>query len=347
MTRAAVVIGAGLAGLACARALAEHGCAVTVIDKGRRPGGRTCSRRDPTGRRFDHGAQYFTARGAWLRDQVAAWAHAGVIARWSPRVQRGTAPPVVPTEPWWVGTPDMGALGRHLARGLDVRSGRTVTAVARVGRSWVVRFEGAEGPEPSVHADLLVLAVPAVPCARLLAPVSALAAAAAAVVQTPCWAAMLGLRGDPSVDVDAFEARDGVIAWAAREGSKPGRPGPDPDRVQAWTVHASTAWSTAHLEAPADQVRDALAAELVTCFPRDTVTVVHAQAHRWRYARGQAPSVTTGAWFDPTLELAVCGDWLAGARVEGALTSGLAAAAGILDRGAAATAPTQAPAIEP
>jgi len=344
MTRAAVVIGAGLAGLACARALAEHGCAVTVIDKGRRPGGRACSRRDPSGRGFDHGAQYFTARGPWLREQVATWARADVIARWSPRVQRGTAPAVVPTEPWWVGTPDMGALARHLAGGLDVRSGRTVTAVARVGRSWLVRFDDGDGPAPPVPADLLVVAVPAAQCATLLAPVSTLAAAAAAVVQTPCWAVMLGLRGDGAGDVDAFEARDGSIAWAAREGSKPGRPGPDQEGVQSWTVHASTAWSTAHLEAPADRVRDALAAELVTHFPRGPITVVHAQAHRWRYARGQAPAVTTCAWFDRAIDLAVCGDWLVGARVEGALTSGLAAAAGLLDRGAAST---QGRSIEP
>ena len=60
-----LVIGAGMAGIACARALAEAGHAVRVLDKGRGPGGRMATRRVTTRAgevRFDHGAQYLTAR---------------------------------------------------------------------------------------------------------------------------------------------------------------------------------------------------------------------------------------------------------------------------------------------
>ena len=39
------VIGAGMAGLACARELAAKGFEVTVFDKGRGLGGRTATRR--------------------------------------------------------------------------------------------------------------------------------------------------------------------------------------------------------------------------------------------------------------------------------------------------------------
>ena len=48
MTRRVAVIGAGLAGLACATALARAGHAVTVLDKGRGPGGRMSARRVET-----------------------------------------------------------------------------------------------------------------------------------------------------------------------------------------------------------------------------------------------------------------------------------------------------------
>ncbi|MGB1027364.1 MAG: FAD-dependent oxidoreductase, partial [Rhodospirillaceae bacterium] len=61
------VIGAGIAGLACARICVDKGYTVTVFDKGRGPGGRLSSRRleapqssDPMV--FDHGAQYLTIR---------------------------------------------------------------------------------------------------------------------------------------------------------------------------------------------------------------------------------------------------------------------------------------------
>ena len=56
------VIGAGIAGLACATALAQAGLNVTLLDKGRRPGGRVATRRiDNT--TFNHGAQFASARG--------------------------------------------------------------------------------------------------------------------------------------------------------------------------------------------------------------------------------------------------------------------------------------------
>jgi len=44
------VVGAGVAGLACARTPRDHGVDVTVFDKGRSPGGRLVTHR------FDEGA---------------------------------------------------------------------------------------------------------------------------------------------------------------------------------------------------------------------------------------------------------------------------------------------------
>jgi len=49
------VIGAGVAGLACAERLAEHGLQVQVYDKGREPGGRV-AQRHRYGLSFEHGA---------------------------------------------------------------------------------------------------------------------------------------------------------------------------------------------------------------------------------------------------------------------------------------------------
>ena len=55
-----VIIGAGIAGLACARRLAEAGLAPVLLDKGRGIGGRVATRRMGD-MQFDHGAQYVTA----------------------------------------------------------------------------------------------------------------------------------------------------------------------------------------------------------------------------------------------------------------------------------------------
>ena len=61
---AAVIIGSGSAGLACARTLAAAGLGPVVLDKGRGIGGRLATRRVGA-MQFDHGAQYVTAQKPW------------------------------------------------------------------------------------------------------------------------------------------------------------------------------------------------------------------------------------------------------------------------------------------
>ncbi|MGZ4650485.1 MAG: FAD-dependent oxidoreductase, partial [Kineosporiaceae bacterium] len=58
-----VVVGAGIAGVACARALRRGGLGVRVFDRGRRIGGRMALHRERLGgteRVVDVGASYFT-----------------------------------------------------------------------------------------------------------------------------------------------------------------------------------------------------------------------------------------------------------------------------------------------
>ncbi len=60
-TRHIAIIGAGIAGIACARTLMQAGHQVSIFEKSARPGGRMATRSSPFGS-FDHGAQYFTVR---------------------------------------------------------------------------------------------------------------------------------------------------------------------------------------------------------------------------------------------------------------------------------------------
>lgn len=63
--RTVAIVGARMAGLACAERLTQHGMSVRSFDKGCGAGGRMLSRRvksDGTHTTFGHSAQYFTAR---------------------------------------------------------------------------------------------------------------------------------------------------------------------------------------------------------------------------------------------------------------------------------------------
>ncbi len=112
--RRVAVVGAGISGAACARALVQAGVHVTVFDKSRGPGGRMSTRRaesvDGHPLAFDHGAQYFTARDPAFVVEVLAAQAAGCLALWRPRM------PVNPRSDdaeRWVALPGMPDLVRH------------------------------------------------------------------------------------------------------------------------------------------------------------------------------------------------------------------------------------------
>ena len=332
-----VVVGAGLSGLACARTLADHGWMVTVVDKGTRPGGRATSRRHEADV-FDHGAQFFTARSEWLLRHVTSWEADGVVARWTPRIVATVGARTRKAQPWWVGTPSMGALAAHVAKGLDIKQATKVTSLSRTdGGMWSILANGPDGiPGPPLLADALVVALPAAQATLLLGAIDCeWASVPASAKQTPCWAVMLTARGVGDLGGDVFEDGQGPIAWASREASKPGRAGSVRDAEsevgeERWLLHASAEWSEAHLDAKPEAVAQALTeAFLLQHGALVRARVLRVRAHLWRYAQGQLPQ-PRGALFDAAMLLAVCGDWVNGSRVEGALTSGVAAAGQLL-----------------
>jgi hypothetical protein len=319
-----VVVGAGLSGLACARALADHGHRVRVIEKSRGPGGRTATRREGTWR-FDHGAQYFTVRDPRFRRWVQSWLDDGLVAPWTGRVvalERGAVGPESDRTERYVGVPGMNALCRHLAEDLDVTWRTRVSRVERDGDRW--RLTDDDGADLAV-ADAVVVSAPPAQTAEMLADAApALADRARSVDMAPCWAAMAVFDRPLDLPFDGAFVRNSPLSWVARDASKPGRPD-----HEAWVLHAGPDWSQAHLELE----REDAAAQLLEAF-RDAVgrldaDALHLAAHRWRYALPREP-LADPCLFDRGLRMAACGDWCGGPRVEGAFLSGCAAAGRLL-----------------
>ena len=316
------VVGAGLAGLMCARTLADQGLVVRVFERSRGLGGRCGTRRDGPWA-FDHGAQYFTSRDPRLAASMDDWRARGVVARWEGTViirERGGARSAS-TEPSatdrWVAVPGMGALAHDLARDLDVQRTTEIAAIVRDAGGWrvVAQDGGTHG-----RFDAVLVAIPPAQAHALLAPhAPALAQSAAAAVMRPTWATMLVLPSRPAVAWDAaFVNDDAILSWICRDCSKPGRA---PDGAETWVLHATHAWSAARLDAD----RETIAAAMTTAFAAvvgETVAPIHAAAHRWGYAAAD-PGGLDASLFDPSLGLGAAGDWCSSARIEGALVSGM------------------------
>ncbi len=318
------VIGAGLAGLTCARALADHDIDVTVFEKSRGVGGRCATRRDGPWR-FDHGAQYFTVRDARLAPLVSSWQQRGFIALWQGALavrDSGVWQPAKTGVRRWVGVPGMSALGAHLAQDLRVQLQTQVAHVQREGKQW--RLVADSGADLGAF-DCVLVCVPSPQAVALLNAIApALAQEAATSVLHPTWATMLVLEQQPDFQFDgAFLNDDPVLSWISRDTSKPLR-----FSDEAWVLHASRSWSSDHLEDDAEQVTDTM----VSAFARaigSAVTPIHRVGHRWRYALPD-PVTSDTALFDAAQLLGAAGDWCGGPRVEGALLSGMALAGRVL-----------------
>ncbi|MDG2307212.1 MAG: FAD-dependent oxidoreductase [Candidatus Binatia bacterium] len=315
------VIGGGIAGLACARTLQDHGLSVVVVDKGRGPGGRTSSRRTPQGH-VDHGAQFFHARGESLRRYVRSWAEDGIAAAWDARFlgpsEKGAFVERHDEEVRWVGTPSMSAIARHLASELDVRRDQRVLRLERHLDGW--RLETSDdvlGP-----FDQVVLSLPARQTASLLTD-GALRERLASVRYAPCLA--VATKFPVGLDLGFDAARFGPeepLSWVARDASKPRR-----TDEGWWILHAAPDWSRDHLERdPDENTRDLLA-----CFAErfDSPPPDETFAHRWRYALVETP-LGEPCLADPEAGWIVCGDGCLGGRLEAAWDSGIAAAGRLL-----------------
>jgi renalase len=308
------VVGAGLAGIACARALRDAGVHCRVFESQRAAGGRLATRRFAA-TSFDHGAQYLTATDDRFRAVLEAAREAGAAGLWTP-VFTGES-----SRDLWVGVPGMSALPRFLAQGLDIEYGARITRLDRFRRrGWALLDDRGVA-----HTDFtaIVLALPAPAAAALASKHTRLAARVKLVAMAPCWAAMAAFEPALAGMPDAGFPGDPALAWFARDGSKPGREGAD-----AWVLHASAEWSREAFDRPAVSVRDALLERFFARNGQRRPRLLVSDAHRWRHARVETP-LGEPFLFDADAGLAFCGDWCLDARAEAAWLSGTAVAAAL------------------
>ena len=345
-SRRIAIIGAGIAGVACARTLAQAGHKVTVFEKSSGAGGRM-STRDTEFGGFDHGAQYFTVRDTRFEKALAI--NPQGVRRWSANTVRildeagrVVASSLPPKEAHWVATPGMNALVSQWAKPL-MEKGQVhfETQVTRIQtdllspKRWQLQTEGP-GALTSVHSgfDAVMMAVPSVQAHALLlsSQIAKLSTGdmlgeIAKVSVAPCWTLMLAFPQavQPALahlgpQWNAARSTHHRIAWLARESSKPGR-----SSIERWTVQASPDWSARHLEDDAERVK----AKLLKAFTEVTgirAQPPYAEVHRWRFAQTTEPLIKfTGQshLWDAKLGIGACGDWCLGHRVEDGFVSGL------------------------
>jgi renalase len=322
------IIGAGLSGLTCARALQAKGNTVVVYEKNDGVGGRMSTRETELGG-FDHGAQYFTAESSPFKKDVATWRKAGWIAPWEGKLvtlDKGRSKAAGRTQQRFVANPGMSGLAKQLAEGVEIRTDHFVNRLEKYGDQWLLSVETDTVPIAASAGpfDAVVVALPAEQAASLLHPAPDLAKQAGNAHLAPCWSLILGFQDALALGYDGAWVENSRLGWICHDSSKPQRrPG------EHWVGHATVAWSIEHLEDDPERAKE----KLLKAFHEATgshVQPVYVVAHRWRFAQPTQPLTGDCLW-DPKLKVGACGDWFAaglegGGRVENAYLSGNALA---------------------
>ncbi|WP_418128470.1 FAD-dependent oxidoreductase [Variovorax sp. 375MFSha3.1] len=338
------VVGAGIAGVACARTLVQAGHKVTLFERSDAAGGRMASVDTAFGR-FDSGAQYFTVRDP--RFALALENAPGVCKRWSANLVRvldahgRVAEAALPSlEPHWVAQPGMDSLVARWAAplGESLVTGTRVTQIepdALDAKRWQLRTSGTDDSQHVYSGfDAVLLAVPPAGARALLGDGGKLSPTLARRIEpvtiAPCWTLMIAYPQANQPDMshlgpqwNAARSTHHRVAWLARESSKPGR-----EPIERWTLQASAAWSQEHLRDAPSRVE----AKLLRAFAEITgihATPAHAQAICWNEAQTQVPVGTAHLW-DAKARIGIAGDWCTGHRVEDAFLSGLSLALDVL-----------------
>jgi renalase len=307
MNESIAVIGAGIAGLLCAREMTERGAPVTVLEKSRGLGGRLATKRVGEAV-FDQGAQYFTAKTERFAALVEAWGARGAVAKWPGASAHR-----------WIGTPSMNALGKVLAEGLDVRREAKVLKVERAYGAWEVTVEN----QPAVRAMRLVLTAPVPQSLALLQAGGVelpreLAGRLAGLQYHPCLALLVTLSGPSSVPAEGVALTEGPVRWIAdntKKGISPGTNG-------AVTVHLNPEFAAEHY-AKTEVELAALVLPGIAEWLGAPVAGVALQ--RWKFSQPITTYAEPCVWIGD-LGLGFAGDAFGGPRVEGAAISGLALA---------------------
>jgi renalase len=323
IARDVVVVGAGLAGLAAARAMQQAGYSVLVLDKSRGLSGRAATKRLDNGAVVDYGAPCFTVRNEPFRQFVQQLERRGLAHIWQygiHQMHHGIIEKSPDGYPRYALKDGINTIGKAL-REMPNQAPLEVVQNALVSAVWSNHFGYRvvceNGDIYTARAVLVNTPAPQALALTRSTLENQTYHALERVKFAPCWTLIAALDSPPDVAWQALRLEHEVLAWASLEHGKQ-------RQAAALVLHANAAWSAEHLEFNSQTIAPMLLEVAQKTFGQ-WVQPTQVLAHRWRYAHATTPHP---AHYLAQDGLVFCGDWCApqgNARIETAFESGLAA----------------------
>lgn len=288
MNADAVVVGAGLAGLACAARLVRSGARVVVLEKSRGVGGR-CATRRVENQPVDFGPGFLHGSDPRFAKAVEEVSGATLLPGWPSRLHGAGHPcqpdAFQPGESRWAFAEGLNAFPKHLACDLDIRRQTRVMGIADRGKELELLTEAGE----TFRAPAVALALPLEQARELLTtcpdPPPSLHSGLALlnmVGSHPCLCAFAGypLKGPaPEWDMCYPEATS-VLQVVAHDSAKRVQP-----KARVLVLQALTSWSRQHLEETPEAWIPAILEETRQVVGEWAGSPLWVLGHRWRFAR--------------------------------------------------------------
>jgi renalase len=331
------IVGAGMAGITCAKALQSAGRKeIAIFEKSRGVGGRLTTRRmfDTC---VDRGTCYVSPKGDRFRELCDRLIAANIIETWTDTTHTLSADGDLWADPdlypRYVAPNGMNQIAKYLATDLDIRFGQRAIAIEPDGKLWRLTIEGAEPMQ--VLARTVIFAIPAPQAVDLLAPLASILPVGwlndlQAVDFYPSIAVAAGYTTTQLAEwevayphVKAVTCTDDpILAWLGLDSSKRQQPAPPAFVLQ------STANFAAQYPHPEDLTTASLAMleRASQRFLPWFQDCQWQQPHLWRYAFAKFPHPAAYLEIDVPAPLFCTGDWCRGRKVEDAFLAGLAVA---------------------
>lgn len=292
-----VILGAGITGLSCARALAERGLRAVILDRARGVGGRCATRRigPDGGQAVDFGVSFLHGRNPDFLASIAE-VEATRLDGW-PNEIHGVGHPCQPQafsplEARIAFAEGISVFPKHLARGLEVRPDTRVVSASLERDAIELTIEGTA----PVRARTVALALATEQTSKLLESLGA------KLRELDAARALLGIvRSQPALTMIAayaesvprppwhitYPEESRIIQLIAHDSSKREDP-----RLTVFVIQAHARWSREHIDDPG--WANTLLAEATRLLGPWAATPTLTQEHRWRFARVDMGTELTG-----------------------------------------------------
>jgi len=311
-----IVIGCGISGLLAAKKLKEKSTSVLMLDKGRNFGGRMATRFFD-GAKFDHGAQFFTARSPMFKEYVNQWISQGIVKIWYGDEEKKQP------HPRYIAVNGMNSLPKHLGKTLEVKLSTEINNLDKKNKIWSVICKKGN----QYKCNHVILTAPGPQTSDILKNSN---------IETPekikkyldnisyerSLSIMLRLNKPSNIPKPGGLKMDhDILSWICDNQIK------GISSVPALTIHTTSNYAKKTWDYPEkEKIND------VTDIVNDLlkISVKSAQTQRWKFALpSNSPQIGSISDFD--LQMTFAGDTFGGTRIEGAALSGLDAADQIIN----------------